>query len=126
MKAIRTVVNSNKGLFSLWLLLFFLTAATGRNVVPAFQDLHHTEKTHHFKLGKYDVSAAADESDLGSLSPKDSDVDDVEFTYYTNYSNQKSVVVSVEQHNFAKVTEHASCYSIPLYDLYCNWKFHLS
>jgi hypothetical protein len=126
LKAIRTVVNSNKGIFSFWLLLFFLTAATGRNVVPAFQDLHLTEKGHDFKPGKYDVSAAADESDLGTLSPKDSDVDDVEFTYYSNYSSQRSVVVSAEQHDFVEVAEHYPGYNVPLYDLYCNWKFHLS
>jgi hypothetical protein len=116
-------VNSNKGLISFWLLLFFITATSARNFVTLFQDIH--KGNNHSKEAKC-ILSAADESDLGTISLKDSDVDDVEFTYYGNYISKKHVILPAEKHNFIPETEHFSAYKIPLYDLYCNWKFHLS
>lgn len=126
LKALRTAVNRNKGFFSLWLLLCFLSAATARNIVPVFQEVNSTERAHDSKQDKYEISASEGDSALGTLSPKDSDVDDVEFTYYGNYSTQKSTEFPTQQHDFAEITENSYSYNIPLYDLYCNWKFHLS
>lgn len=97
-----------------------------RNIAPVFEGLQGAEKNHVPKPGEYKISASADESLFGSLSPKDPDVDDVEFTYYENYTPKKSIVFPVKQHDFAEIAEHSSGYSVPLYDLYCNWKFHLS
>lgn len=125
MKILRTVVKKNKGLFSLWLLLSFITAATARNIAPVFQELSATEKAQNLHPSKYSVTAAADESAFNNLSPKDSDADDIEFICFDDYTNKKSIAFPVNQHDFIEIADFYSGYSIPLYDLYCNWKFHL-
>lgn len=125
MKAIRKIVKANKEILSLWLLLFFLAASTGRNVVSVFEPAHSSE-AHYEKNGQYSVSAAVDDSILGTISLKDSDVDDIELIYYGDYTAQKQAVLPTEEQNIVQYTEQYSTYKIPLYDLYCNWKFHLS
>jgi len=124
-KQIRSAVNNNKGFFAFWLLLFFVTASNARNVVSFFQDIHPTE-FHHSSPGKYLLSTAVDESEIGIFQLKDSDIDDIEFIYYDNYSLHNPVILPGEEHDFAVAEEYYCAYKIPLYDLYCNWKFHLS
>lgn len=125
MKAVRKIVHTNKEFFSFWLLLFFITASNARNVAPVFQDIHPVEN-HHANSGKSFVSVAIDDTDFGALSLKDSDVDDIELIYCGNYTAQSSVIVPTEEQSFLQYSKHSSSYKVPLYDLYCNWKFHLS
>ena len=125
MKAIRNIINIRKELISFWLLLFFLTSFNAANIVSFFEDVR-ASNIHHVEKGKYIVSEAVDESVLSSLQLKDSDIDDIEFTYYGHESSEKTAVLPAEQHNFVQETQNYTAYKVPLYDLYCNWKFHLS
>lgn len=125
MKAIRKIIDANKEYFSLCLLLVFLTASTARNIVSVFEGID-TIEADYTKKGQYLISADDEDSALGTLSLKDSDADDIELIYYGNYTAQKQLSIPVSGHDFFQESEYLSTYNIPLYDLYCNWKFHLS
>lgn len=120
------MVNNNKGFFSFWLLLFFLTGFTARNFVYTLPQNHKTEAAHHIPSGKpvvsLLVSGGASQSLLDQL--QDSDSDDIEVSYYADIVS-KNITLPVSEHEFAEFAPYNSIYRVPLYDLYCNWKFHL-
>lgn len=127
MKAIRKMVNGNKGFITFWLILFFLNAGFIRNfITSATPSTDKAEIAHHDTGAKHDLTATSDEDSGASFFDqfkKDADSDDVEFVFFGNFSS-KTLTYSQDQHEFSEIGMHPDMYRIPLYDLYCNWKFH--
>ena len=130
MKAIRNIVNGNKGFVTFWLVLLFLNAALTRSVLFASGSGPDSkiETTHHDSGSKYDLAAISDD-DSGLNFPgqfkKDTDSDDVEFVFFGNYS-PKPQIHRLAKQGFSETGLYHEGYKVPLYDLFCNWKFHLS
>lgn len=123
------MVGSNKGFFSFWLILFFLNAGFAKNIAATAAIKFEKASTDHHTTGsKNDVAAISDsdsDADFFYQLKKGIDTDDLEFTTFGDYFS-KPVVRFQRQHQFADVTVRPEIYRGSLYDLYCNWKFHLA
>ncbi|OYQ35107.1 hypothetical protein CHU92_11040 [Flavobacterium cyanobacteriorum] len=93
-----------------------------RNIIPAFQDTQ-VVKAHHTKQG-HSLVTLLEKTVLNDLQLDDAD--EVEFFFYNNVSTQKQPAFSVKKNLVLPEKHFFSAYKVPLYDLYCNWKFHLS
>ena len=127
MEAIRKMVNSNKGFITFWLVLFFFTAGFAKSFVSVFPS-NEKSGTFHTSLSKHVLTTASDDNASLSLIDqlKDSDGNDLEFAFFGNYAFPQFCAPVTAGQNFAEFTSYHKTYSVPLYDLYCNWKFHLS
>lgn len=128
-KAIRKMVNSNKGFITFWLILFFLNAGFAKSITSnAAIGFDKTGTEHHNTGSKHDLTAISDDdSESGFLYQikKGLDTDDLDLAFFGNYSS-KSVTYFQRQHQFADGGIRPEIYGNSLYDLYCNWKFHLA
>ena len=129
MKIIRNMINSNKGFFSFWLVLFFLNAGFAKNIAGIATAKPQKEATENRTTGsKHDLTAIADaDSDSGFFDQlkKGLDTDDLEFTFFGAFSS-KPIVRFQPQQQYADISMRPEIYKGSLYDLYCNWKFHLA
>ena len=128
MNRLRKIINSNKGLVAFWLVLFFLSAGLSKSFVSAISLHAKKEVAAHSTFSKHALTTAAeDDSSLSFLDQlKDSDSDDVEFAFFGNYYNSPVIPIVANEHKFPQFEAYNNIYSGQLYDLYCNWKFHLS
>ena len=129
MKSIRKMINSNKGFAAFLLLFVFLNAGFMKGITGSIAATSQkTETARHNSTSKFDIVAAS-EGDSGSgffdQLKKDIDPDDTDFILFGTIFTKLFSEVQ-EQHQFADVTNNPEPYSVPLYDLYCNWKFHLA
>ena len=126
MKAIRKIVNSNKGMISFCLVLFFLTAGFAKSFATGLP--FKVKKATTTTFVKHVVNQVKEQgSRLSFLDQlKDSDADDFEFAFFGNYTVPNSLPVVDTKQKFAEFASYNNIYSNSLYDLYCNWKFHLS
>jgi len=126
MKAIRKIVNSNKGMISFCLVLFFLTAGFAKSFATGLP--FKVKKATTTTFVKHVVNQVKQQgSRLSFLDQlKDSDSDDFEFAFFGNYTAQNLLPVVDTKQKFAEFASYNNIYSNSLYDLYCNWKFHLS
>jgi hypothetical protein len=120
------MVNGNKGFISLLLIFLFLAAGLTRNLIFTLPSIHKAEASHFNSSSKYLLTAATGEESGQSFLDqlKDSDADDVEVLFFSNYIT-KLIIPPAAKHEFSDFTPYRSLYRVPLYDLYCNWKFHL-
>ena len=130
MKAIRKTVNSNKGFITFWLVLFFFTAGFAKSFVSVFPSNHKSGNTAQTFSSKHVLTTASDSdaslSFIDQLKGGDGDDNDLEFAFFGNYTFPQFYGPVTAEKNFAEFTPQNTIYSVPLYDLYCNWKFHLS
>jgi hypothetical protein len=123
------MIGNNKGFFSFCLLFIFLNAGFAKNIAAGFvSKSDKVEVTHHNSVSKYDLTATSlddSEDNVFDQLKKDSSPDDSEFIFITNFSS-KAIINFQEQHQFAEIGMCSEMYSDSLYDLYCNWKFHLA
>jgi len=126
-KAIRKMVDSNKGFYTFWLIMVFLSALFVRNIAGIIPVKSDKEKVEHTEY-KYDITATADD-DSGSDSfdrfDKGFDPDDTEFILFENPFSKLTFSFQ-EKAQFKAIDLQKQTYNNALYDLYCNWKFHLS
>ena len=126
------MVNGNKGFISLSLMLLFLNAGLSRFFVFSLPSIHKAIEAPHYgsdasnETTSKHLLSALDESDVGFIDQlkKDIDADDVEFVFFGNFS-PKTLIPHFVKHEFSEFISYHNIYKIPLYDLFCNWKFHL-
>jgi hypothetical protein len=124
MKTVRAIINNNKGLVTFMLLLCFLTTGFAKSLSVNAQPSHRGEAK---KLsGKQFVNAAYDNASQSFLDQFDGDADDADLFFHEPFAAQKftfaGVVSTVTKPAYSLYSEN---YNVALYDLYCNWKFHL-
>ena len=127
MKAIRKIVNGNKGFIIFWLVLFFLTAGFAKSLASGLS-LKGKSGTGTTFVKHVVNSVKEADSRLNFLDQlKDgSDSDDLEFAFFGT-NNAPGILPTVDvKHKFTEFSSYNNIYSNSLYDLYCNWKFHLS
>jgi hypothetical protein len=127
MKQIRKIVNNYKGLVTFVLVLFFLTTGFAKGLTAKGAS-HFKKETALKNASKQNVSQfVEDQSPLSFLDQlNDSDINDGDFVLFNNFDSSFAVAVIGGQANFAGFPPVTKQYTISLYDLYCNWKFHLS
>ena len=127
MNRVRNIVNSNKGLITFWLLVIFLTAGLSKSLVSVLHTVAKKEAVTHAAFKHVVTTDNAATSSLSFLDQfKDTDSDDLEFAFFGNSVNPQFLPVVVKQQKFTEFASYSSIYTGQLYDLYCNWKFHLS
>ena len=128
MNRLRKIINNNKGVVAFLLVLFFLTAGLSKSLISAMSLNAKKETATHNTLSKHALTPAdGAESSLSFLDQlKDTDTDDVEFAFFGNYINPSFLPNVAKEHKFPQFVAYNNIYSGQLYDLYCNWKFHLS
>ena len=125
MNTLRNLVNSNKGFVTFSLVLFFLFAGVAKCL--AFELPANTAKaTKEYSKQLFSAEDDIDASISASFQLLDDDADDADFIFYPNYNAPKFLVTTAgtKQTVYAAVAL-AQGYTLPLYDLYCNWKFDL-
>lgn len=128
MNRLRKIINNNKGAVAFLLVLFFLTAGLSKSFVSAISLNAKKEGATHGMVSKHTLATANQAgSSLSFLDQlKDTDSNDAEFAFFGNYSNPQFLSVVAKEHKFSGFIAYNNVYSGQLYDLYCNWKFHLS
>ena len=129
MKIIRNMIISNKGFYSFLMIFIFLNAGLAKNIAGIATVTFAKSKTERHETGsKQDLSAISDtdsESGFFDQLKKGLDADDLEFAFFGTFSS-KPIAKFQRQQQFADVNMRPEIYRGSLYDLYCNWKFHLA
>ena len=130
MKNIRKIVGDFKGLTSFVLLFVFLYSGLIRNSIIDVPSVASIEAHHVSPSKQKQFSAISDEDlnqrQLAQFKKVDNDQDD-EIAYSKSYFvSIRKMAVSVKKKAISKLDLFHSIAKLPLYDLFCNWKFHLS
>ena len=129
MKSIRNMIQGNKGFTAFLLLFVFLNAGFIKGITGSVSTKSQkTETGRHASASKFDlVSADEDDSDSGFFDQlkKDIDSDDSDFILFANFTS-KPYTQFQRKHQFADANLRPEMYRESLYDLYCNWKFHIA
>jgi len=128
MNSLRKNINNNKGLVALLLVLFFLTAGLSKSIA-SFLSLHSdvvsaSHNTAHKQLLSCAGNGSSSFTFLDQL--KDTDTDDAEFAFFGHDYTTSFLPSFDKAYKFPQFVAYNNVYSGQLYDLYCNWKFHLS
>lgn len=123
------MIGKNKGLYTFWLVMLFLKTALVTNVAAAtHHSLDRTEIVHLDASSKCHLTAISDDdSDSGLFDSLDRgfDPDDADIAIFGDFAS-KIVFSFHKKYQFPKVNINQQSHSDTLYDLYCNWKFHLA
>lgn len=123
-RALRKIVNSKKGIFTFWLVIVFMGALCIKNIAPIISAKGQVSYSGY----KYDLTAVSDDDSATGFFDsfdKDFDSDDSEFLLFENLSSKLNFTFQ-EKHQYTITDVPQQAYNDALYDLYCNWKFHLS
>lgn len=130
MKNRRNIAIVNRGLASLFFLFFFLYSIHARTFTGYFSATSKkavvenvTAKANTANGLLLTLDNSADYDDENSYS--ESEIDDVDFVFFTNCFSSIAFLFFKEI-SFFTLREKEQSSKLPLYDLYCNWKFHLS
>lgn len=125
MNSIRKIVESNKGLVTFMLVLFFLTAGFAKSLsvkIPVSKG--DAKKSYAKQIVSVENEDESSKSFLSSFP--DSDADDADLIFFQNYNTPNFLVAETAGvKHFTTFALLSQGYDIPLYDLYCNWKFDL-
>ena len=123
MSVIREILNGNKRLFAFWMVLFFLFAGLFKSFAAAktISSVHKKEQS----SGSY-VIAETDENRFDELKAFDFDSDDFEFALFGEFTSHKFYTAVKVNKAPAFLITYKNVYTLPLYDLFCNWKLHFS
>jgi len=123
------MIGINKGFYTFWLVTLFLNTALVANVAAAtYYSLNKTEIVHHDVSSKCNLTAISnDDSDSGFFDNLDRgfEPDDADIAIFGDFAT-KAIFSFHKKYQFPKVDINQQSYSDALYDLYCNWKFHLA
>lgn len=129
MKVLKRLIQANRSITSLLLLFFFLYAGLFRNSII---NLSFGTKS-EFVNQKANIKAEAEFSQADEDSTQvlqnqfkktDTDLDDAELA--SNFClSLKNPIAFYQSHDFFRFDIFKSFFKLPLYDLFCNWKFHL-
>jgi hypothetical protein len=124
MKAIRKITNSNKALMSFGLVLFFLFAGWSKSFASP-----KTTAGIHKKEVNAGASILAAENDCDAqdqLKAFDSDSDDFEYTFFGETVAYRFLSPAGSDKSVSSCNACKNSFTLPLYDLFCNWKLHIS
>jgi len=123
------MIGKNKGLYTFWLVMLFLNTALVTNVAAAtHHSLDKTEIVHQDVSLKCHLTAISnDDSDSGFFDSLDRgfEPDDTDIAIFGDLAS-KIVFSFHKKYQFPRVDINQQSHSDALYDLYCNWKFHLA
>jgi len=122
------MINNNKGFLSLLLIFVFLNACFVKSISAGAPKFKISETERRESGSKQDLSAISDtdsESGFFDQLKKGLDTDDLEFAFFGTFSS-KPIAKFQRQQQFTDVNMRPEIYRGSLYDLYCNWKFHLA
>ncbi|MGV3461257.1 MAG: hypothetical protein ACO1N9_12470 [Flavobacterium sp.] len=129
MEAIRKI-KCYKGLMAFMFVVFFFTAGMARNVAFKLNVIRNIE-AHQQVKAPYGKQIVTSDSTPGSTAFsiedefKDADADDAEFIFFNDQATDFTQVTFVKT-EYRQLTPHSVAYTDSLYDLFCNWKFHLA
>lgn len=121
----KKIANTYKGIFALVLMLFFAVSAFGKGLAVKTTFSHKSGKE---SAGKYLLTAIEADDDANDFFSQltDNDADDADFVLPGFITAPKPLSIQGSTANtFANYAACTKFYNIALYDLYCNWKFHL-
>ncbi len=129
MKTLKKILQANRGLASTMLLFLFLYAGLVRNSVLVFASTSQNEITVSKAVSKngtvvYQLDDEDSQNPLTQFKKADNDVDDAEIANDFSFS-LKNFFNYFEKQTIFRFDPFKSIQKLPLYDLFCNWKFHL-
>jgi hypothetical protein len=124
MKGLREIMNRNKGLFAFGLVVFFLFAGMSKSVAATKTTESVTKKE---QSAGTNVLIAENDGDFSDLfKALDCDSDDFEFVLFDEFTNTAFFIAPKVQNASQCICACKDIYTVPLYDLFCNWKLHIS
>jgi hypothetical protein len=125
MKIVKVIIRNNKGLVALMLLLCFLTTGFAKSLNVKLQPSHSGETKK--QCGKQVLNAAEENTSQSFFDTFDSDTDDADLFFHEPFPLQKfSFAEAISIVTKSAYSLYSENYNVALYDLYCNWKFHLT
>ena len=129
MKTIKSIIQANRGIVSVMLLFFFLYAGLFRTSVINLSlgtksEVAYTKSTIK-STAEFTQSDDDDSQNLPAQYKKvDNDLDDVEAILNDDFSFKNTLSI-FQHHQYFSFETFQAVSKLPLYDLFCNWKFHL-
>lgn len=127
MKTIKSVLDKQIGFFSFLLAFLVFYSGSVRGLLTA--DLSSPKVVHSSPSSKNQSDIHQQQATIfnavGQVKTLESEIDEV----HLDFVFPKSVVftfVSAKNQLFSRVLEKEKEHKLHLYDLYCNWKIHLS
>ena len=124
MKTVRGIINNNKGFVAFLLLFSFLTTGFAKGLSINLPSHGSASKK---QVAKQMFSVAEDDASQSFLDKFDGDTDDADLFFHEPFPAQKftfaETISIVTKPAYSLYSEN---YNVALYDLYCNWKFHLT
>lgn len=129
MKIIKSIIQANRGIVSVTLLFFFLYAGLFRTSVINISLGTKSEVAYKKSTAKSTTEfSQSDDGDSQNLPAQykkgENDLDDVEAILSDDFSF-KNRVAFFQNPDFFSFETFQAVSKLPLYDLFCNWKFHL-
>ncbi|MFL9843828.1 hypothetical protein [Flavobacterium rhizosphaerae] len=124
MDSLKKIGDNPKNIVAFWLMLFFFASSLANTFSPVSQSYKY--KAAFTKVEKKIVSFAINDDDTIDFSDQltDTDADDIKFIF-EGYSLPQFNALASHKHFFTSVSLPTIISSIPLYKLFCIWKFHL-
>lgn len=127
MKTIKSVLDKQIGFFSFLLAFLVFYSGSVRGLLTA--DLSSPKVVHSSPSSKNQSDIHQQQATIfnavGQAKTLESEIDEV----HLDFIFPKSVFftfISVENQLFDQILNGRKAHRLPLYDLYCNWKIHLS
>ncbi|MFP9115881.1 hypothetical protein ACLI1A_18215 [Flavobacterium sp. RHBU_3] len=124
MKALKNITTKSKGMTTLCMVLFFLFASVAKGFAYRLPVNMAADKKAPAKTW-LTVSVKQTTPEVLNQLP-DTDGDDSDLVLFYNFTTPNT---TTRQSNSPQNNRNAALYSdnyhVPLYDLYCNWKYHL-
>lgn len=128
MKKIKTITREYKGLISFVLLLLFLYSGLIRSSIVAVPSATSIEVFYLNSSKEKQFTAISDEDlnqrQVAQFKKAENDQDEI-YLIKNYFASIRKVAVSTKKKAICKLDLFHSIAKIPLYDLFCNWKFHL-
>ncbi|WP_276978867.1 hypothetical protein [Flavobacterium filum] len=128
MKTVKDVCNNHKGYFSFLLLFVFLYSGFVRSYVVTDFSSQPVKKS----IQAYKNTQVAQQHDhliifnaVNQLEKSDSESDDLHHDYIS-FEKATTIASYVANVTISPKLKFAKAINLPLYDLFCKWKFHLS
>ena len=131
MKLIRQIVSNNKSIFAFSLIFVFVYAGIFRNAVIGSASantysIQYTQKQNSPKFLSTKITSPGKLSLVDEMNKTDKDLGDLEFDA-VDFSDSTGLNLFFKRSKFTSHQLEAlhSQLTLPLYDLFCKWKFHL-
>ena len=127
MKRIKKITYNNKGFSTFCLVLFFLMAGFAKSFA-AKMPTHFKNEVGYKETSKQTLTQFfAEEYDFSFLDQlTNGDSNDIEFAFFGVTTSSRTISPENTAREFTEFAQYKNADASALYDLYCNWKFHLS